>query len=762
MWERIPWSNMHNLNLDWIIKVVLELQKAWQELDEDNAQFKEYVTTYLANLDIDEEIAGNIQKMVEDGSFQQLLVSPVSEWLRTHIMNPSNPPLDNSLSLEGAAAESYYVGEALKIALQLRYDVSSVIPNGTDFNNLTIPGNYRVSSIANMQTMINSPVSVAAKIVVLSTTSNNTLYQFVLPNSSAGAIYYRHGSSQNWNEWVKLSDTSTLQSQINTLSNSQNSLQDKVDTAVNLKSIFSTRLDANTDFNDLQTPGSYHTDSNAHAASMANIPVNFSGRLFVMGNVPDTSVYQFYFPNRSAPGFFFRYRSSVIEWIPWQRVKDVQELETSLNSAKAQINDSFTLRYTYGAVLSDNTDFNTLLTPGNFRISTNASMATMINSPVSVGARLTVLTTSSDGSVYQILFPNQSRPGIYFRFYSTSIGWIEWQRVRDSEELYSTISAMQNEVNSAFNLDFNHAEVLTNGTDFNTLTSPGNYRVTSSSSMQTMINSPVAVGARIQVMAIYSAGTIQQFLFPYDTAGVIWVRLASGGGWTNWERIGNSASTVRQVVHAANHDATFGDFNNAPVNTVYQVTTTEGMDNRPPGSNVVDRNGEDSGFLNGTLITYKSGRQSNIDLRAQLFICNAASSKTFACYRSSYISSGALVWTDWVKMGQDMFLRATNVAIRKEMVDGLTAPFYDCNDAPLNSIYQLDLDLAEGVMPNNPFPGHSSILITTGFSFTVRHGQFQMCVALWNGVQVAVRYGYQNAPNDYRFTPWRKLLTEEM
>ena len=47
--------------------------------------------------------------------------STTANWLANHISNPSNPPLDNSLSIKNAAAESWYVGKRI-------YDLQSSPP----------------------------------------------------------------------------------------------------------------------------------------------------------------------------------------------------------------------------------------------------------------------------------------------------------------------------------------------------------------------------------------------------------------------------------------------------------------------------------------------------------------------------------------------------------------------------------------------------------------------------------------------------------
>lgn len=55
--------------------------------------------------------------MVEDGSLVTLIAPTVSnstgKWLETNITNPSNPPIDKSLTVENAAADAKIVGDKI-------------------------------------------------------------------------------------------------------------------------------------------------------------------------------------------------------------------------------------------------------------------------------------------------------------------------------------------------------------------------------------------------------------------------------------------------------------------------------------------------------------------------------------------------------------------------------------------------------------------------------------------------------------------------
>lgn len=84
--------------------------------------------------------------------------------------------------------------------------------------------------------------------------------------------------------------------------------------------------------------------------------------------------------------------------------------------------------------------------------------------------------------------------------------------------------------------------------------------------------------------------------------------------------------------------------------------------------------------------------------------------------------------------------------------------FTDFNDAPFNSIYQIDLDCVAEIMAHNPKPGKSSVLVTTGFSWVgMQHGKIQFCVGADAGTTFAyIRYGYTHSASQgiYVWTDW--------
>ena len=167
--DKYPYTDFHELNLDWIIKTVKETVAEWavtltewHNTQEEWQQLYDYVHDYFDNLDVQQEINNKLDQMALDGSLAaiaqpiidakvaQLLPAEVADqiggtvatqigstvagqlpgvvnselpsvaaplittWLNDHFTNPTSPPIDTSLTVAGAAADAKAAGDAIK------------------------------------------------------------------------------------------------------------------------------------------------------------------------------------------------------------------------------------------------------------------------------------------------------------------------------------------------------------------------------------------------------------------------------------------------------------------------------------------------------------------------------------------------------------------------------------------------------------------------------------------------------------------------
>ena len=121
IFNEFPYTNFHEMNMDWILAKMKELaaewltyqgnMNAWKE-DTEAAfdELKTYVRDYFDNLNVSNEISAKIDEMLTDGSFAAAVAPDVSSWLAEHI-TPTSPAVDSSFTVSGAAADSKTVGD---------------------------------------------------------------------------------------------------------------------------------------------------------------------------------------------------------------------------------------------------------------------------------------------------------------------------------------------------------------------------------------------------------------------------------------------------------------------------------------------------------------------------------------------------------------------------------------------------------------------------------------------------------------------------
>ena len=109
---------------------VVNLHTAYEEL-------QGYVNRYFDNLDVQEEINNKLDKMASDGSLLTIIRPTISDetakWLSKNITNPTNPVVDESLSVKGAAADAFKAGfYSSKLAVRVTKDLGIKVSTATD------------------------------------------------------------------------------------------------------------------------------------------------------------------------------------------------------------------------------------------------------------------------------------------------------------------------------------------------------------------------------------------------------------------------------------------------------------------------------------------------------------------------------------------------------------------------------------------------------------------------------------------------------
>ena len=137
MVNKYPYTDFHELNLDWFLRQFKTLKAEWAALVADNAEFKvemtqkfdtldhtvqtftTFVSDYFNNLDVQQEINNKLDQMVLDGTLGDLLQpyvdtevpAAVTAWLDLNV-DPvgSAVTIDRTLTISGSAADAKRVG----------------------------------------------------------------------------------------------------------------------------------------------------------------------------------------------------------------------------------------------------------------------------------------------------------------------------------------------------------------------------------------------------------------------------------------------------------------------------------------------------------------------------------------------------------------------------------------------------------------------------------------------------------------------------
>lgn len=108
-------------------------------------QLQSYVNTYFDSLDVQREINNKLDAMAASGALltiiQPSVTSTTEGWLTQHITNPSNPPIDTSLTIAGTAADAKTVGERFS-------DLNEIVETNTTFDILSI-ASWQYGTITN-------------------------------------------------------------------------------------------------------------------------------------------------------------------------------------------------------------------------------------------------------------------------------------------------------------------------------------------------------------------------------------------------------------------------------------------------------------------------------------------------------------------------------------------------------------------------------------------------------------------------------------
>ena len=234
-WDDYPYTNFHELNLDWFIKKFKEIFDEWNELYTTMTEWKTETETDITDWktetegDIEEWESGVLSDLGDwkDG-FETLFNDTFSNL--TDIKRDAEAARDRAEAAAVAAAGSAesIASSATQITTNTS-DISTIksalivgnynstlmtdIAANTDLNSVSTPGTYRIISNDRAETLTNAPTNATAgKLIVLGLTANTRLMQLYI--GIAGKIWKRAYDGTDWYAWGELYTGSQVKSAI--------------------------------------------------------------------------------------------------------------------------------------------------------------------------------------------------------------------------------------------------------------------------------------------------------------------------------------------------------------------------------------------------------------------------------------------------------------------------------------------------------------------------------------------------------------------
>ena len=219
----------------------------------------------------------------------------------------------------------------------------TTIPDNSNLNSYTTPGNYAVTNNAHAATMTNLPVPVGGKLVVMNVNNNNNFAQiYIAANAETNArIFVRYYVGESWTDWQYLVQSAGFTNIVESLRNADA-------TKFELLAENVTTIPDNSNLNSYTTPGNYAVTNKTHAATMANIPVPVGGKLIVMNVASNLNIAQIYIAANVETNArtFIRYWSGG-SWTNWLYLIQSDSFN-SVVSDVASLNKKFNIQYNEG------------------------------------------------------------------------------------------------------------------------------------------------------------------------------------------------------------------------------------------------------------------------------------------------------------------------------------------------------------------------------------------------------------------------------
>ena len=483
----MPYTNLHDLNIDWILKIVKDFQEKYGDFGETYERMLQEIEAKgqeaIDAINADEETA-----MQAINAFMQQCIQAIDTEAQNKVSDLQEVTYNQITAINGAGQNqrdllaqdgSSYVAQMEALLSQVPNDYQDAL-NQLEIINSILNQNYQYPSIVQGAYGANSlPTEITQSTVTCSTiaTSGCAGRTIEIEITSGTAIIWKiiywtgWGSSAVWhsvnvqttstpvthysytfdNDVTYFSIAFTYDAQLSAniapsdftanliwhagLVDDMNERIDNLSTAFLGNGLVCERItDPTADFNDYTTPGNYVVALSSLAELLTNCPSQDAGRLFVFTPVLTNRLYQFYFTIKGVI-WIRRYTQA---WAQWKELKyDYDFVNTPSNGNTNPITSGgvytallkyLALDYSDCSSITLNDDLNSYTTDGNYYAASNAIAQSLGHKASSNAGRLVVMHPHNGTNIMQF-YIDSTDGSIFTRFYAGS--WSAWNKIQN-------------------------------------------------------------------------------------------------------------------------------------------------------------------------------------------------------------------------------------------------------------------------------------------------------------------------------------------
>ena len=166
IFRQFPYTNFHDINLDWILarlreyidltnkldanikefetNVEIDIKEFKEYINADLEEFKEYVTTYLENLAVPEEVQRILNEWLDEGIFDELLTQLVDQYMEEVVEANKKLLTSNDIDIENLF--TYVNGDARGIGGDPQYPIFQAICVADNGNFIVVSNDERTNA----------------------------------------------------------------------------------------------------------------------------------------------------------------------------------------------------------------------------------------------------------------------------------------------------------------------------------------------------------------------------------------------------------------------------------------------------------------------------------------------------------------------------------------------------------------------------------------------------------------------------------------